>query len=400
MRRFSDWFGLGMGFLLLSGAVAHAGQKAAPVSHAGDASEAAADGYRVPGVPYPVNFDPSIFDETSATIDNPWWPLPPGKQLTWEGTALDEDGETIARKVVFTVTDMTKEIAGVQTLVGWDRDYDEDDMVTESELIFLAQAKDGTVWHLGEAVEHYEFKEELGIRDHYDGTRVWMVGYLEGCKAGIYMPGKPELGMTYNQGFAPHPWDWDDWAEIHQMGLELDTPVGKFTDVMAVREYEPLAPGVSQLKYYAKGVGTVGVGWMGEKDEEREEMRLTKNVMLSPAEMAEVRNAVRGNEKRAYMYSLTEPATPIGGQTAADDEALLKALRADSGPSPAAPVRNISDDRAKEIALATVSGDVTGIGVEKKLGKRTIVVEVLGQDGSETDVIIDMESGEVLGTEN
>ena len=112
---------------------------------------------KVSKIPFPVNFDHSIFDETSTTIDNEWWPLPPGKQQTWEGTAL-EGGELVRRKVVFTVTDMTKEIAGVQCLIGWDTDYANDEL-TESELLFIAQAKDGTVWHLGESVEHYFFAE-------------------------------------------------------------------------------------------------------------------------------------------------------------------------------------------------------------------------------------------------
>ena len=40
------------------------------------------------------------------------------------------------------------------------------------------------------------------------------------------------------------------------------------------------------------------------------------------------------------------------------------------------------------------------MAIEKKLGKQTIVVEVVAKDGSEIDVIIDMETGAVLGTEN
>jgi hypothetical protein len=120
-------------------------------------------GNKVPEAPFPVNFDPDIFDETSTTIDNEWWPLPPGKQMTWEGTALDDEGEKIPRKVVFTVTDMTKEIAGVRTVVGWDRDF-QDGELTESELIFLAQSKDGAVWHLGESVEHFEDRPEINAK--------------------------------------------------------------------------------------------------------------------------------------------------------------------------------------------------------------------------------------------
>jgi hypothetical protein len=71
--------------------------KQAVVAYAGDDE---------PKPPFPLNFDPNIFDETSTAIDNEWWPLPPGKQQTWEGTAL-EDGELVRRKVIFTVTEQS-----------------------------------------------------------------------------------------------------------------------------------------------------------------------------------------------------------------------------------------------------------------------------------------------------
>jgi hypothetical protein len=48
----------------------------------------------------------------STHVDNRWFPLVPGTQMTWVGHALDDD-ERIERKVVFTVTDLVKEIDGV-----------------------------------------------------------------------------------------------------------------------------------------------------------------------------------------------------------------------------------------------------------------------------------------------
>ena len=255
-----------------------------------------------------ANIDPANFDNSSTTIDNEWWPLKPGTQMTWEGSAFEDD-EKVRRKVVFTVTDMTKEIAGVRTLVGWDRDYVNDEL-TESELTFLAQAKDGSVWHLGECVEHYQARPEIQSKGHYDGTRVWLAGYLKGCKAGIYMPAAPKLKLgapPYSQGFAPHPWDWDDWAEVYQVGQKTSVRAGSYSDVLVIREYEPADPDVSQLKYYARGVGCVRIGWLGETDEEKETLELVKHVTLTPKALAEVRAAVLAIEGRANMYSLTPP---------------------------------------------------------------------------------------------
>ena len=60
----------------------------------------------------------------------------------------------------------------------------------------------------------------------------------------------------------------------------------------------------------------------------------------------------------------------------------------------------ITEEEAVKIALKAVPGEVTGVAIEKKLGADRYVVEVLAkEDGVETDVIIDMETGKVLATE-
>ncbi len=60
----------------------------------------------------------------------------------------------------------------------------------------------------------------------------------------------------------------------------------------------------------------------------------------------------------------------------------------------------ISEEEAKKIAVKAVPGTVTGVAIEKKLGANRYVVEVIAaDDGAETDVIIEMETGKVLATE-
>jgi hypothetical protein len=66
----------------------------------------------------------------------------------FEGSAID-DGERISRRVVSTVTDLSKEINGLDTIVVWERDYSEGELV-EAELAFFAQDDYGNVWHMGE----------------------------------------------------------------------------------------------------------------------------------------------------------------------------------------------------------------------------------------------------------
>ena len=92
------------------------------------------------------DFDRTNFDN-STTVDNTWFPLEPGAYSVFEGSAID-DGERISRRVLTTVTDLTKEIDGVNTIVVWERDYTEGEEV-EAELAFFAQDNDGNVWHMG-----------------------------------------------------------------------------------------------------------------------------------------------------------------------------------------------------------------------------------------------------------
>ena len=59
----------------------------------------------------------------------------------------------------------------------------------------------------------------------------------------------------------------------------------------------------------------------------------------------------------------------------------------------------ITQAQAEQIALDEVPGKVKDFTIEKKFGKQTYVVEIAADTGVETDVIIDMNTGEVLGTE-
>jgi uncharacterized membrane protein YkoI len=59
----------------------------------------------------------------------------------------------------------------------------------------------------------------------------------------------------------------------------------------------------------------------------------------------------------------------------------------------------ITKEQATKVALEQVPGKVTDVTIEKKRGKNVYVVEILSPDQGEKDVLVDMESGKVLGTE-
>ncbi|MDP9185050.1 MAG: hypothetical protein M3O29_05215, partial [Actinomycetota bacterium] len=49
--------------------------------------------------PAATDFDPATFHDAT-TVDNRWFPLVPGTQMTWEGYALDGQ-DKLQRKVIF-----------------------------------------------------------------------------------------------------------------------------------------------------------------------------------------------------------------------------------------------------------------------------------------------------------
>jgi hypothetical protein len=246
-------------------------------------------------------FDRNRFDH-STTIENEWFPLQPGTQFIYEGSSV-EDGKRLPHRVVFTVTDLTKVIDGVRTVVAWDRDYSAGELV-ETELALFAQDDDGNVWHLGQYPEEYENGE-------FVDAPAWIAGF-QNARPGISMKAKPELGApSYSQGWGPAV-NWTDRAQVYRTGEKTCVPVDCYEDVLVMEEFSEEEPDAFQLKYYAPGVGNVRVGWKGD-DPSRETLKLVKLVQLSAEALADVRAAALKLEKRAYalskdVYAHTSPA--------------------------------------------------------------------------------------------
>ena len=247
-------------------------------------------------------FDPSNFSNPTK-IDNKWLPMVPGTRLVLEGEA-NRGGGAKPHRVVFTVSDVTKMINGVRTVVVWDRDI-EDGEVVERELAFFAQDNDGNVWNLGEYPEEFEDGEFIGAES------TWIAGVAK-AKAGIHMWGTPKLDRPrYLQGYAPDI-DFLDCAKVIDKGLEVCVPTGCYTHVLLTDETSPLDPGnAHQRKFHAPGVGIVQVGAVN--DPEGETLSLVKYEQLSPEELAAVRDDVLDADKRAYevakdVYGGTPPA--------------------------------------------------------------------------------------------
>ncbi|MER5203560.1 hypothetical protein [Streptomyces sp. NPDC002825] len=234
-------------------------------------------------------------------VNNTFLPLRPGTRLVLTGDVAGED-----HTVVTTVTDLTKVIDGVRTVVVFDQDLN-GKKVQESELAFFAQDWRGNVWRLGEYPEIYENGRLVGAPD------TWISG-VQGAEAGIAMLARPRVGSpTYTEGLAPEI-DFLDCATVAETGQSVCVPAGCFDNVLVTDEFAPLDPeGGHQLKSYAPHVGNIKVEPVGEENPET--LALTSVTRLTAKELAAVRKEVLKQDARGYrispdVYGTTPPAEP------------------------------------------------------------------------------------------
>jgi hypothetical protein len=250
------------------------------------------------------DFDRRNFSR-STRVDNRWSPLVAGTRFVYEGRANRGHGRR-RHEVITTVTDLTKVIDGVRTVVIWEQDINAGRLL-EAELAFQAQDDDGNVWNLGEYPEEYEGGQVDGAPD------TWIAG-VAGARGGIMMRAAPRPGTSsYRQGFAPAI-EFDDRAKVLRVGLRDCVPVRCFTNVLMTDETNPNEPADGhQRKSYAAGIGTIRAAPAGGS--EREVLVLTRVERLGPAALAGVRRQALEADRRGYtvsrrVYGRTPPAAP------------------------------------------------------------------------------------------
>ena len=254
-----------------------------------------------PPAPLNTDFHAAAFSAPTR-IDNHWLPLRPGTQFTLTGRSNRGEGR-VRHRVIFTVTDVTKVIDGVRTLVIWDRDINAGRLL-EEELAFQAQDDAGTVWNVGEYPEVRRRGRLAGAPD------TWISG-LDRAVAGVAMPARPRAGTpSYRQGWAPAI-EFADRARVLGTRRHTCVPARCYDHVLITDEWNPTEHGAHERKYYARGVGNIRVGFAG--GHERETLTLHSVKRLRPAALAHARARVLTLDRRAYnvnarVYGRTLPA--------------------------------------------------------------------------------------------
>jgi hypothetical protein len=180
---------------------------------------------------------------------NPYFILEPGYQLIFEG---EEDGETL--RLVITVLDETEsinlpDIGEVETRVVEEVETADGEPVETSRNFFAICDKTNDVVYFGEEVDIFE---PDGTVSHEGAWRAGEPDEDGLAESGIIMPGTFLLGSRYYQELA------DgialDRAEHVEMGLDINTPAGDFSQCVKMVETTPLEPGKTEKIYCLRSV--------------------------------------------------------------------------------------------------------------------------------------------------
>ena len=195
--------------------------------------------------------------------------------------------------------------------------------------------------------------DQIG-RKVFAGT--WRVGEPDGngvAEPGLLMPGKFIVGDKYV--FDGHEAEAYGYTENMEKGITITVPAGTFKDCVRTREYSLTNPSDITDKWWCPGVGIVKDTSDGE---------LVASDALPGTDMSSF-----GKHHRNPVKLITPPVAKINGL------------------------------QATEIALKKVPGKATSQKIER-LGKRNVyAVEIIDKDGVEWDVFVDIETGEVVGTD-
>jgi hypothetical protein len=197
--------------------------------------------------------------------------------------------------------------------------------------------------------------DQIG-RKVFAGT--WRVGEPDGngtAEPGLVLPGTFGVGAKYL--LDGHEVEAYSYQENMETGITVTVPAGTFKDCVRTREYSLIHPSERPVdSWWCPGVGLVKESADGE---------LVASDGLPGTDMSGF-----GKYHRNPVKAIEPPVAKVTGQQAA------------------------------EIARKKVAGKVTSVKIER-LGKHNVyTVEILADEGGvETDVFVDLETGEVVGTD-
>jgi hypothetical protein len=184
-------------------------------------------------------------------VNHPFFPLKPGSRWVYEGR-IDQG----LMRAEVSVLEKTRVINGVKCVT---RSTFEtiNGKRSETALDWFAQDVAGNVWYMGEETKAYRNDKVIS----QNGS--WLAGE-RGALAGIMMQAQPKVGIEYQQSNAKgHAQDRGSVVDLNEA---VTVPQGAFKDTLVTKEWSALdSPVAYERKFYAKGVGLVGIkDWSGK----------------------------------------------------------------------------------------------------------------------------------------
>jgi hypothetical protein len=174
---------------------------------------------------------------------NTYFILEPGYQLVMQG---QEDLKPIT--LTITVLNETKLVNGTETRIVEEKTIEDGNLYEISNNYFATCKQTNDIFYFGEDTDFYKDGKIIS----HNGS--WQAG-IDNARAGMIMPGKVKLGLKYYQELAK---GIDEGrAEIVSVDEVIDTPAGKFQQVLKSEESTPLEPGEREYKFYAPGIGLI-----------------------------------------------------------------------------------------------------------------------------------------------
>jgi len=234
----------------------------------------------------------------TTVIDNPYFSLPIGKMMVYE--AKTKDG---VERIEILIPGWTRTVAGVETLVFWDRVYLNDELVEDTRDYIAQHKQTGDVWYFGEHVDNYE---NGNIKDH-DGA--WLTG-VDGAKAGIWAFANPQVGDEYRNEYLKG--QAEDESKVVSVNESASVPFGDFKSCIKTLDGTPLET-AKAYKVYCKEVGgtVLEIGMPNyPKESEQKSVELVEVDKSGARDMAEVpaayaREGVVGPSARPTSESVT-----------------------------------------------------------------------------------------------
>jgi len=284
-----------------------------------------------------------------------FFPLVPGHKHILERT--DNSGEKYRKET--SVLDQTEPFE-VEGLGKFETAIVQDEEFVDEELVFRVHRwigidKTTNSVHLFGLVAWEIDDEGNAVVDD-----TWRVGENQDGKVvrpGLLMPGIVTIGSRFLVGGPDN--ESRGGFEITATGINASAPAGTFEKCVRLREREL----VEEKKEVVDRVWCSHVGLVSD----------------SASGQLTASNAL--------------PSTHPGSDVSSFGKFSFKKQ---SGPPP---TPKISKDEAKEKALKLMPGRVTSIVIERKRGKYVYVVEIMTSNAGEKDVLVDILTGEIVGTE-